>query len=389
MADAGDQDDNLIDVNMSNWVIADNWGLLDYVEFVGGSENLNRIHFNPSAYGELDGFGLYDVTDIIVSGKNYNFSFDALTYEMRYVGVVVSFVVRYNDGSDDDGFIIAEFGNSSTSPNYINYNVNIRPEIQNKGYQCLISFGFIKGSNGSIGSNRNCSIKNLSLTEVESKETNILKRILNFVTDIKDGLMALPSTIGSFFTDLKESMSNWFDNLRTSIGSFFSDLKESMSNWFLDLKVSIVGGIDSEGNEHLSLWQRIIDGIKNLFVPSDGYFSSKTMEIQNIMRNSLGALYQSGELMIDFLGRLKNVNTNAVAEIVIPKFQFKLGNSVYTLYSGGVYSFEWVKTNSSDNVLYTLYRAYKGFMVLVCVISFIYYLRRRYNSLIGGPADDS
>lgn len=239
--------DNLIDFNMSNWVIEENGGLLDYVNFVGGSENLNRVYFNSQPTGSVNAFALLDVTDVLLSGKNYNFNFDAMTYGMNNVIVQVGITIRYNDGSDDDYFTLVEFGESSTTPNYVNYNANFTPHIENKGYHCFISFFF--GSIGSVGSNRYCYIKNLSLTEIESQEGNILKRIYNFIinlpatfqnffTDLKNG-------ISGFFTDLKTNLSTWFNNLKNSIGGFFTGLTTNLSEWFNNLKTSIGDFIDN------------------------------------------------------------------------------------------------------------------------------------------------
>lgn len=284
--------DNLIDPNMSNWVIFADEGLLNYVEFVGGTENINRVWFNPSPSGEQDGFVLIEMTELLLSGKNYNFNFDVATLGMNSVSVAVVFEIHYNDGSDDDYFLLAEFGESSTSPNYVNYNVNFTPNIQNKGYQCFISFMFFK-YDGSVGLNMNCNIKNLSLTEIESQEGNILKRIYNFIinlpatfqnffTDLKNG-------ISGFFTDLKTNLSQWFDNLKTSIGDFIVNLSDNLSDFFDRLKNWLlwfnVEGSSSYANPFEQIDDEVDDDLESNIVKLANYINDNTQSVSDSLAN--------------------------------------------------------------------------------------------------------
>lgn len=277
-------DENLIDVNMSNWVIAENYGLLNYVEFVGGSENLNRIRFNASPSGEVNSITLYDVTDVLLNGKNYNFNFDALTYGMDYIYVHVFFVVRYNDGSDDDFYTLVEFGKSSTSPNYTNYNINFTPDIQNKGYNCFISFVFFKTS-GSVGSNRNCNIKNLNLIEVESKETNILKRIFNYIKSI-------PSTIQGYIQDFKSNLFDTLDLLKNSIGGFFDNFSENISLFFTRLKNYLLWFNEDGGDDYINPFINMDEDEleRSVFGRFVDWFDEKADELGLFMGNSYAFL---------------------------------------------------------------------------------------------------
>lgn len=220
--------------------------------------------------------------------------------------------------------------------------------------------------------NRYFLLGNFSVVDIDDK-TGFFESILNYMSSLYH------SIIGG---EDRQGINH--ESLWSKIGSYIIELKNSLGTWISDMKVTILGGVDSNGVEHNSLWENIAESIKNLFVPQDGYIQDKVDEMEVICEQNLGALYQAGKITLDFIRMFFDVDENAEAIIKMPAWKFKVGAQTYQIFEGNDYSFEWVKVNTSDNILYELYQAYIGFMYLVCLIAFIGYLRRKYDLVFGG-----
>lgn len=114
----------------------------------------------------------------------------------------------------------------------------------------------------------------------------LLGQKLGFLfSDLKDNIGELGNAFGKHFSGLKESISN----LGSSIGTFFSELKESISDLgssigkrISDLQNSVISFFKDIGEffgqlifEIQNLPERILNGIKAVFIPSDGFIEGK------------------------------------------------------------------------------------------------------------------
>lgn len=227
LAMATDNDNvNLINPDLTTWYLV-NDVLIQNVEYVGGTENINVVRFNPQTSNVYDFSLMNSLTGVIFSDKDYQLSFDFLTYQINAVSFNVYLLVEYSDHSTE--YLLYTGGKNNTYPNYHNIKVNFKPVIDNAGYNCYLVFSFTKEVGSTLNAGSYCNIKNLELVEIESKESNILKRIYNFIID-------LPSTIQSFFSDLKTNLTNMFSNLKDGIGDFFDDLGDNIASFFITLK---------------------------------------------------------------------------------------------------------------------------------------------------------
>lgn len=118
----------------------------------------------------------------------------------------------------------------------------------------------------------------LSVSELTVKETDnggLFASIIKAVTDIWNGITQLPqkiaSAIGGFFT----ALGNTIKDALTALGNF------------------------------------IINGIKGLFVPSDGYFEVFFERMNTFFSDRFGLLYFPVELFIDMIGRVGALGESA------------------------------------------------------------------------------
>lgn len=83
----------------------------------------------------------------------------------------------------------------------------------------------------------------------------------------------------------------FFDSLWGKLSQAFS----SIGNWFTQLGDRIKG-----------FFEELLEGIKNLFIPSDGYFDAKAEEMKTAFEDRFGALYTAGDLINGLVDDLQN-----------------------------------------------------------------------------------
>lgn len=100
-----------------------------------------------------------------------------------------------------------------------------------------------------------CNHLNVYVTD---STKGLLQTILEWLQNIRDKIVGLPSAIGEFITNLKDNIGSWFsdlkDNLRQrfdDVGQWFSDLRDNISSFFTSLGDRISGFFTSLFNK---LW---------------------------------------------------------------------------------------------------------------------------------------
>lgn len=205
-----------------------------------------------------------------------------------------------------------------------------------------------------------------------------LGKILQKFTDLGDRISgffsSLAESIGSFFSSLGDRISGFFTDLWNNIKAKFDDLKQ----WFQDLGDRIQGFF-------VDLYNDIIDGLKKLFIPSDGYFESKKTELETFCTEHFGALYQAPTVLVDFIRKFTTISPQEPA-ITLPAIEFNFKGKHYQLTEAYTYSFSWV--NDSSNMLYYLYKFYRGFITVVLFISFANYCKNKYYDVFKGGSSE-
>lgn len=194
-------------------------------------------------------------------------------------------------------------------------------------------------------------------------------------------IKAVPDKLKLFFTQLGDRISGFFTDLKNSVVEQFNNVKQ----WFNDLGNTIKQKFNELGDSihvfFVELKNDIIEGLKKLFIPQDGYFEQKKIELENWAKEHLGAVYQGTGLIIDFFKTLLTVSPKSPA-ITMPAIEFEFKGVSYHLTDPIHYSFAWV--NDSTHPLFYIYKIYRGFVTLLLFLTFIRYLQRKYNEIFGG-----
>ena len=194
-------------------------------------------------------------------------------------------------------------------------------------------------------------------------EPGWLGKILQRFTDLGD-------TIGSFFTSIGDRISGFFSSLWENIKQSFTDLKQ----WFVDLGNRIQGFF-------VELYNDIVEGLKKLFIPADGYFDSKKEELETFCVEHFGAMYQVPDMVIDIIEKFTTISPGEPS-ITVPAIEFDFQGKHYQLTDDISYSFSWV--NDSTNALYYFYKFYRGFVTIILFLAFANYCIKKYNEVFAG-----
>lgn len=202
-----------------------------------------------------------------------------------------------------------------------------------------------------------------------------------WLTKIKQWFLDLGDKVGGFFTSLGDRISGFFTDLKTNIGKWFSeqgqkiqDFKDGVKQWFTDLG-------DKIKQSFIDLYNDIIDGLKSLFIPADGYFESKKIELETFSTEHFGAMYQAPSVMADLIKKFLTLSPKQPS-ITMPAIQFDFNGQRYVLSESITYSFAWV--NDSSHMLYYFYKFYRGFVIVLLFVWFGNFCINKYNEVFGG-----
>lgn len=205
-----------------------------------------------------------------------------------------------------------------------------------------------------------------------------------WLSKIKQWFIDLGDKVGGFFTSLGDRISGFFTNLTNSISQWFADQKKQIQDFFYGVKQWFKELGDRIQQFFVELYNDIVEGLKSLFIPSDGYFLSKKTELENFATDHFGALYQAPSVMIDLIKKFLTMSPQEPS-ITLPAIQFDFNGQRYVLSESVNYSFSWV--NDKNHMLYYFYHFYRGFVILLLFSWFGNYCINKYNEVFGGGKD--
>lgn len=189
------------------------------------------------------------------------------------------------------------------------------------------------------------------LTENPSWLGKILKRF----DDIGDWFRNLGSSITSGFDNLKQSVGNWFSD----VGKWFKEqgekiqaFSDGVKQWFQDLG-------DKIGDYFTILYNDLIDGLKSLFIPSEGYFDAYMEKTKTWAAERFGFLYTAADLMSSMVTDLQGLLRDDYL-FVLPAAKFTLDGTTYTLWEGYTLPMDDLLQNDFMKYAYGLYKTLLG-----------------------------
>lgn len=192
------------------------------------------------------------------------------------------------------------------------------------------SLPYSGGLNFKAGFNE--SVINISETDYDETD-GLLANIIQIVTNIKNGITELPNKIA------------------TSVKGFFDNVVNSVVN----------------------LGTTILDGIKNLFVPTEEDITDMQDKWDILLSDRFGALYQTSQLISDYANAFTEQEKNT---ITMPSVTIPLAGSEFVF--GG-----WEVQVVPDGFT-IVFDTLKLIISVICTIWFVNGLKNRFDRLVGG-----
>lgn len=157
-------------------------------------------------------------------------------------------------------------------------------------------------------------------------------------------------------------------NLIVDTESVEAGLLSGIIGWIKNIYDTIV-------NLPSKIWEFISEGLKGLFVPSEEYLTQFKNDMDSMLSEKLGAIYQVVNILTESWDRIQaNDNTNTIdfPEVTIPlpsDTDFTFGGQTVSIVPQG---FEFLAT------------AIKTVTGICCTILFVNGLKKRYDDIMGG-----
>lgn len=189
--------------------------------------------------------------------------------------------------------------------------------------------------------------------EKQDTTSGLLNGIIEFVKGIYNGIVDLPNKIAS------------------SISGFFTwivDAIDTMKNFIGGLLQSVIDGLIALGNF-------ILDGLKSLFIPSDGFFTSLFNDLYTFFDEKLGVLFLPFELLGMVLEQFL-----AISE----------GSGVFTIPDVHVMDYKIISSTTFDlkgaftRILGDYYPIYYAFVDVGFILIFINSVKDKFDQITSG-----
>ena len=168
------------------------------------------------------------------------------------------------------------------------------------------------------------------------------------------------------------------ENTRKGIWETIKSFPSTFSNFFKDLG-------DKIGGFFTNLLNGILDGLKSLFIPGDGFFKTWFSDFKTFIEDKLGFLSTPFTIFIDFIESYSNLSSSNdivinIPDITVPNFEdYKIISAT---------TFNWSQTLKSKTSLLNLWNLYLDFIDVFLILNFIGLCERTYNRIFGGDTSN-
>lgn len=177
----------------------------------------------------------------------------------------------------------------------------------------------------------------------------------------EDGFFA---RLFQWFQEKFDNLKSWFSDLGDSIGGFFSALGDkisglfnSLSEWISDLKETITAKLEA-----------IVDDIKGLFIPDEQFVSTWRSDMESLLADHLGVVYDVADFFIDFIRKIFNLlshSSDFELNFVLPKLEFEIGGETYVIWNDTAVDMSFLNSGIFK-VMYTMYK-----VILYMILAFL------------------
>ena len=127
----------------------------------------------------------------------------------------------------------------------------------------------------------------------------------------------------------------------------------------------------------------LVNALKSLFVPSDGFFNNWLSDLNTYFGDVFGILYYPFEILIDFLTRIGNIQSTEPI-INIPRFELNFMGYSAVLFDSFSYNFNDLLTTDTFKNIHTIYLSVVD---IILWLSVVYLASKCLQSIFGGMSD--
>lgn len=174
----------------------------------------------------------------------------------------------------------------------------------------------------------------------------------------------------------KDDDSGWFQKIINKIEETINNIKqipEKINQKLTELKESIT-------NAFIELKDNLIEGLKGLFVPSDGFFEEKKAELELFLEDHFGILWTAPNIIISTIEQLLTISPEEPS-ITMPAIQFTWEDELITLTEPMTVNFnDYIGDGTPLEAFYNFYRV---FVTIILIFFFINYCLKKYHYIFG------
>lgn len=285
-----------------------------------------------TADNQLRAAFIYKLSSELKAGKNYTLTFDiidgCLPKKDNVVysrGAHMSFNLYLStDISElaENGIPVCSF---DTESGVTDYSIQFTYPDTLSGQQAylvcyIIGFPAKNMAGNFVGSSMQTHVSDLVFTDNNDNSEEI-DGILEWLSAVYHSIVGGEDSRGVQHDGLVQGIKNGLNSLGDRIGNFFNNLKESIEvkidaiqQWFSDL-----------GND-------ILEGLKKLFIPEEGYFDNYSEEFKTWADNHLGFIYSTVDVVSESVDVLLNMCLEHNGEFSLPEAEFTLNGTRYVLW---------------------------------------------------------
>jgi len=171
--------------------------------------------------------------------------------------------------------------------------------------------------------------------------------VLEWLNKLWNGILDIPEKIGEFFSNLVDSIGNWFAQL----GQWFTELGDKIAAWFQEAK----------------------DFIMHLFVPEEGEIQAVVDDFKAYAEGKLGFVMQIDDLVRAIIEPLVNGGNGGDAILTFPGFTLPAFLGGVSLWQDTQFNLTGV-VNSSPAMtnIYSVYKVLASVVLLGLLLRYLY-----------------
>lgn len=194
--------------------------------------------------------------------------------------------------------------------------------------------------------------------------------------------------LGGLIDSIIEGINEVIDgisNVATNVANLPSNIAGALSGLFQQVVSAVTSIGDQITNALTTLGNFLIDGLKQLFIPSDGYFESVVNDLSSFFSDRLGLLLYPFDFLVNLGDRIAGLETSEPA-CTIPEIAYTdSDDNKYVLIEGQMLNvYDLVGRN---DIIVGMHQTYLTVMDGIIAFTLMALCWKRFDHIIGGGAE--